>query len=430
VRSPSQTKPSPINAPPRSPLATTHQPIEESNEEDDDKARRSGIAARMAKLGGIKFGMPPPVFRKPTAGSDDPTSPGPRDDAPMSPQEEAPAQSPNEERLQPSSASEQQDETPENEAERRRTTLARLRAGGALGFGMFNHGPKAEEDRQDTRGLLEEPEVEAPSAPSEQPTPVNAPTEDEDAPPPPPGRPPVPSGRPSIPIPVPQAEDDEASPPPPPSRPTRQSTSEVPMSPISPIRSPSGNRPPIPALDRRISVQLSPTREKQSMDQSRDRNMTDEPAGIVSQDEAPPPPNRPVPSPSPIQTQYIPPQSPTHSRSPSIASRMSYKSRLSTDGFSPVARQNSVGVSVPPMQQEQARTATPEMAPRASTSTQQGGRPAYDALVAASKDSGARLARAARAMFDQGKKAYYGVSYPFDRVHELTKRMEAHMDSC
>ena len=38
-----------------------------------------------------------------------------------------------------------------------------------------------------------------------------------------------------------------------------------------------------------------------------------------------------------------------------------------------------------------------------------GQRPGYDALVNASKDSGARLARAARAMFDQGKKAYYGV---------------------
>ena len=390
-------------------MAADQQLVEESNEEDQEKARRSGIAARMAKLGGIKFGMPPPVFRKQTATSEDPISPGARDEAPLSPAEEsAPARSPVEERRQPMPVPEEQarDETPQDEADRRRKTLARLRAGGTLGFGMFNHGPGPAEESQDQRGLSEETqEGEAPQ-PRQAPAPQQIATEEEDAPPPPPGRP-------SVSIPVAQTDDDEPAAPPPLARLARQSTSEMPP---SPIRSPSSRRPPIPAPDRRLSqLSPSPARERQSMDQPRDISMTEEPA-IMAQDEAPPPPpNRPAPSLSPVQTTYIPPQSPVqspvHSRSASSASRVSYKSRMSMDGFSPVARQSSAGQGQfpPPIQTEQPMSPSVETAPRPSTSTS-GGRPAHDALVAASRDSGAKLARAARAMFDQGKKAYYGVS--------------------
>lgn len=368
--------------------------------------------------------MPPPVFKKTTASSEGPVSPGAREDAPMSPAEEdVPAHSPIAERREPVPVSQEQqaDETPEDEAQRRRTTLARLRAGGALGFGMFNHGPESGGEKQDQRGIQEETQEKQP----EESAPI-ATEEEEDVPPPPSARPPVPGGRPSVAIPAPPVDTEDLAAPPPPARPNRQSTSDMPA---SPIRSPSGRRPPIPAPDRRISAQLSPSRERQSMDQVRDWNTTEEPAVMTMAQHDAPPPHRPMAAPlSPVQTQYIPPQSPTHSRSPSSASRASFKSRMSMDGFSPVARQSSPGqgqLPPTPMQQEVPLSPTTETAPRASTATQ-GGRPSYDVLTAASKDNGARLARAARAMFDQGKKAYYGVSLHVEYAfRKLTSRMAA-----
>jgi hypothetical protein len=86
----------------------------------------------------------------------------------------------------------------------------------------------------------------------------------------------------------------------------------------------------------------------------------------------------------------------------STASHASRMSRQSTDqpAHRTPSRQDST-VPMSPVRQ-------PSMDRSRQSFTQ--GRPGYNDLQAASKDSGARLARAARAMFDQGKKAYYGVS--------------------
>ncbi|KIR75574.1 myosin I binding protein [Cryptococcus deuterogattii CA1014] len=122
-----------------------------SKEDEEDAARRSGIAARMAKLGGIKFGIPPPHPMKThsvdTAGSDSMPSRSEN----LSPVEnelppppsmgvEAEQQPEGDQGKEISS----EEETPEQEAARRRATLARLRAGGALGFGMFNQPSQME----------------------------------------------------------------------------------------------------------------------------------------------------------------------------------------------------------------------------------------------------------------------------------------------
>ena len=119
---------------------------DEAPAEDDEATRRSNIAARMAKLGGIKFGAPPLPNTKRSM------STGPSDETPKSPIRETPTSPTIEERQEESfniqestepsiapvaSEGGDGDETPEQEAARRRATLARLWAGGSLGFGMF-----------------------------------------------------------------------------------------------------------------------------------------------------------------------------------------------------------------------------------------------------------------------------------------------------
>ncbi|WVF68909.1 hypothetical protein IAT40_003682 [Kwoniella sp. CBS 6097] len=415
--------------------------------EDEDASRRSGIAARMAKLGGIKFGMPPPTFKKPSANVTSPTSeetPAPAParvaEEPTSPiDKEPPIPSPNAEKYEPnlspapaaaaSSTAGDGEETAEQEAARRRATLARLRAGGALGFGMFNHGPSAEEPKEDARGLEEE-SVQVPTASEVE--------DDEAPPPPPPGRPAVPAGRPMPPAPAEAHNEephDETAPPPPPARPTISTdigetgvnppSARAPQSPIqahpSPVRSPSGRRPPVPAEKR-----FSQTHIKRASSSSAfipedrpasgtDWQLADEPAVMMAnqspsqsrfeesaedEQEAPPPPPPARPPPPPAQE-------PAPRRSMSIASRLSRKSIDVPPATPPKATQQQSQQQIPqsPVQGHPS--------PARQSSVGQGvARPGFDQLKEASATAGAGLARAAQGMFAQGKKAYFGDGSP------------------
>ncbi|WVQ96424.1 hypothetical protein IAU59_003529 [Kwoniella sp. CBS 9459] len=426
--------------------------------EDEDASRRSGIAARMAKLGGIKFGMPPPTFKKPSASVTSPTnehvpgSPKARNvDEPTSPIDtEPPVRNPSEERSDAMSSvpsapapapapapafaeSGDSEETPEQEAARRRATLARLRAGGALGFGMFNHGLSADEPREDARGLEEETTQDAASADAEE--------DDAPPPPPPPGRPAVPAGRP-MPTPPAQTQDedeeetDEPAPPPPPARPvisTAVSAGAAPASPLrmpqspspshpSPVRSPSGRRPPVPTEKRFSQTHIKRASTSSAFipedrpSSGTDWQLADEPAVMMAnqspsqshfpettneeeEQEAPPPPPPTRPPPPPAQE-----SSPR--RSMSIASRLS---RKSTD--IPPATPSKAA----PQQQQQIPQSPVQAHPspaRQSSVGQGVGRPGFDQLKEASSTAGVGLARAAQGMFAQGKKAYFGEGSP------------------
>ncbi|GFZ45131.1 hypothetical protein JCM24511_02857 [Saitozyma sp. JCM 24511] len=425
-RKPSMPAPLQIGVPtpaaPTSPVARSPtSPNEPAQEDSEEASRRSGIAARMAKLGGIKFGMPPPGGKKPSASSTDPMSP--TQEAPTSPVVDAPKSPIGEREVVAEPVSEQAgiapvddgEETPEQEAARRRATLARLRAGGALGFGgMFGHGPSSAEPQDDERGI--EQEEEAPPIPAGRPTAV-APHEEDDAPPPP-ARPPVPGGRPmppapateedvapppparqasiSRPVPPPPADDDEEAPPPP-ARP-RAPSQDVPP---SPVRAGSVSRPPVPSTEKRRS--LSAQMEMPAAP-APPRQVVEEPTTILEDEAAdappPPPPNRPAPQ---IQTQL--PQTPR--RSMSSASRTSKLD--SPVGFFPASRQASRQDTMPAPPAPPSPQPGPGFEPRQSFSQ---ARPGFNELQAASRDAGVRLARAARGMFDQGKKAYYGDGSP------------------
>ncbi|KAK8858659.1 hypothetical protein IAR55_002888 [Kwoniella newhampshirensis] len=402
--------------------------------DDEDATRRSGIAARMAKLGGIKFGMPPPARKKhsvnegaanieevPTV-SDDLSSPIERErpiPSPVADRSEVGHPSPEPQ------ATRGGEETPEQEAARRRATLARLRAGGALGFGMFNHGPVGVEDSAPEAGSVQnEEEAEEDDAPP---------------PPPPPGRPPVLHGQQPLP-PAPVQEDDEDLPPPPPARPTvvtasaQEANAPLPSSaspqtphtaspvpPATPVRTPSGRRPPVPSVERRVSQHqkrmsssgILPVPEGRPASQG-DWQLSDEPAAMMmlssegleeENDEPPPPPppHRPIApplvlgAPAPLPSQP-PPTSPRRS-----TSSLSRPQRLSMD--------ERPSLPPPPAQ----IAASPQMSqgrgppsPTRQTSIQHGRRPGYDQLKEAAATSGAQLARAAQGIFAQGRKAYYG----------------------
>ncbi|WVQ65693.1 uncharacterized protein L199_003871 [Kwoniella botswanensis] len=427
-KSPSAPSPSATSPPRQSRTIAPEEPPSSPKAEDEDATRRSGIAARMAKLGGIKFGMPPPTFKKPqniTSPSSEvpsaeeghvdspidkePPLPSPRGEAPVSPV---------------TGGDDEGEETPEQEAARRRATLARLRAGGALGgFGLFNPGGSAEpeEPKEDPRGIEQDKPV--PTSTEE--------VEEEDAPPPfPPGRPPVPSGRPVL---APSAdvhEEEDAPPPPPPGRPTISTSvggndappppPRVPQTPTSPavgspVRTPSGKRPPVPT-EKRFSLSHKRTSTASSAIITEEQpisgigsgewQISDEPAAILSsqidnqeaEDEGPPPPppNRPPP---PAQ---VPGQSPQPSprRSGSLLSR---KSRTSID--IPPQAQTPSRVPPSPVQQQ-------SLARQPSVSQAQGGRPGFDQLKEASQRYGAQLARSAHNIFCQGKKAQVGDGSP------------------
>ncbi|ORY25641.1 hypothetical protein BCR39DRAFT_543513 [Naematelia encephala] len=360
----------------------------------------------MAKLGGIKFGAPPATRKQsslspgpPQSPLEEPTSPL---EAPMSPvkvsssitedvTEEATAAAP------PMG----DDETPDQESARRRATLARLRAGGTLGFGMFGHGPAAISASDDTRGLEQELETQEAEA---APPPPPAPSKRTSLPPPPadegPRSPPY-SPRQSLP-PPPPVEEEEDAPPPPVSavRPPQPTTSPVPLSPSTPTR-----RPPIPASEKRYSQHQPhpiaiPEDAPPPPSQSFDSQLVNEPAVMMMNQQSPVSPPLPPPLP-PISTRpHTQPESPR--RSMSAASRIS---RTSTTEHSPVLPHGSPASRQPSRQEAFPTPEQPVEAPRPSMNQ---GRPGYDQLVAASRDGGARLARAAKAMFDQGKRGHFG----------------------
>lgn len=383
----------------------------------------------MAKLGGIKFGAAPQLRKPVPSAADGDTPRSPVRETIRSPTGEAPPLSPLTETTAAPQVGGTADESPEQEAARRRATLARLRAGGTLGFGMFNHGPAAAaEPEEDQRGIEAEPEEEEVSAPAALPVPPSRPapaevthSDDEaSAPPPVPGgRPPVPGNRPIPPPPVmqPQEDEDEEEELPPPPPPVRQPSmlQARPLPPMqtsphdgppSPIRSPSGRRPPIPTVEKRLS-QSSLYDDRQSLPrQSLDSALVEEPGAMQPQEEAyegdeppPPPPNLPVQGgmPQPISTGAAA-AAPSHRRSMSTASRSSRLSDAGVPQFSPASRQASRQDSLPP---------TPVDAGRQSMTG--GTRPAFNALQDASREIGARLASSARSMFSQGKRGNYGV---------------------
>ncbi|WVW84772.1 hypothetical protein I302_106807 [Kwoniella bestiolae CBS 10118] len=431
-KSPSSTSPVAASSPARARAPTSEEPPSSPKAEDGDATRRSGIAARMAKLGGIKFGMPPPTFKKPqniTSPSSElppaeeghvdspidkePPLPSPRGEVPASPVR--------------GGAEVEGEETPEQEAARRRATLARLRAGGALGgFGLFNPGgaAEAEEPKEDLRGIEQEKPVQAAEQVEDD--------EDDAPPPPPPVRPPVPGGRPVLSPPADLQEEGDTPPPPPPGRPTISTSlgndqapppparvPQTPTSPIvgSPVRTPSGRRPPVP-LEKRFSSSHKRTSTASSAiileDQptssigSGEWQISDEPAAIMSsqleqgeEDAPPPPPNRPPPPPQ-VQAQARPPQG-SPRRSGSILSR---KSRTSIDIAPPTPSKVPQQQEVPPSPVQQTLARQPSM------SQGGGGRPGFDQLKEASQTYGAQLARSAHNIFAQGKRAQVGDGSP------------------
>lgn len=327
-----------------------------------------------------------------------------------------------------------QEETQEDESTRKRATLARLRAGGALGFGMFNHGPASPSAAEDPRQLdaesavaaappfVEEDDTElAPPIPR---TPAGPPTtqpptsddeEDEAPPPPPPGRPPVPVSRPSVPIIATSI----------PNTPTKQVQSPMDQSasPSTPIRTPSfGTRPPVPSAEKRMSVGPSGTRQipQNSIPEGRVASqspaggswqLADEPAVMAMDQDFSSPPPQPIRQLPPIQTTSAAPV--TGPQTPASPRRsLSSVSRTSMD-----QSQMSAGVAgMSPASRQASRQSTD---PRPSFST---GRPGFSELQEAANNHGQKLARAARGMFEQGKKGYYGVRVSSsDRIYLLTK---------
>lgn len=400
----------------------------------------------MARLGGIKFGMPPPTFKKQSLNvstGSDPTG----GDGPATPQDvaspidqEPSMSSPGlvDESSQPETALSRpapvdtSNETPEQEAARRRATLARLRAGGALGFGMFNHAQKEEQVPEDSRGLehepdnnqTQQPEADADEAPPPPPpgrhVPVAPPilaeptAEDQYDAPPPPARPTISTATSRTLPPAPSSASVEPQGPPPPARVPQ---SPIPASPASPVRTPSGRRPPIPSVEKRLSQHHQRMNSSASVvgggipegrpTSQGDWQIADEPAVIamyaqdLPEDEAPQPPPSARPPP-PAQ-----PQSPaTPRRSISSVSRVS---RASLDQPLPPTPQQQ--------QQQQPYSPVPPSPVRqpslSQSQSQRGistGRPGYDQLKEASATHGAQVVRAAQGLFSQGRKAYLGVS--------------------
>lgn len=418
---------SPVRTKSIPPISTDAASEDRTPAEKEEAERRAGIAARMAKLGGVKIGMPPAALGQRPAvprasGSTGPTSPvnesprspigGPKSPigGPRSPiSEEAPA-SPAEAGGAPGGG----DETPEQEAARRRATLARLRAGGMLGgFNMFNHAAAASSPVEDSRGLESEREAEtAEVAESAQEQELEAGEDEEEdvaPPPPPPGRPVrSPSNVHVIP------EEDDTPAPPPPARAPSFSSKDIPPSP--------GKRPPVPQAEKRYSTAsirgaplATPIPEDLPMvdgQVSREPQVLhEEPEGEaeVPDDDGPPPPmppGRPGRQPS-IETSprvpMIQTQSPPPKRSMSTASRAS---RTSTSADSPVLPPNSPARQI--SRQESVRSQSMSQGdPRSSVSA---ARPGFNELQMASQQYGAGLYRVAQDLFKQGKKGTYGVS--------------------
>lgn len=344
----------------------------------------------MAKLGGIKLGGPPIGGFQGHA-----TSPGA---SPLSPtftsRSEALA-SPTSPFAPPLQASEEaannEEETEEQAAKRRQATLARLRAGGALGFGMFNNSTPTEESPVEASPVEKStqpipPPVESTSGEVDDAVPDDEQTDSwnvaqdqameqqhsrEMPPVPPLGG---------------DNDDDEPAPPPPPRR--SLSIKSPVTSPIMPVaatmpsmHAPSRSVPP-PAEDDANDMSehgLAPplpaipsgqyVHEPESMEETRE----------ATDGMGPPPPVRTRDDSSHSRSSM--------DRSDSRASRVSMSSMSSDRG-------------VPP--------ASPVATVRRSNS---GVRPGYNELREATKTYGAKVARAASKLIESSKKHAIGVSF-------------------
>ena len=152
--------PASATRPPVAPPAADPEEIQGENEEDAEQARRRTIAERMAKLGGIRFGAPPPI-------------PAVRRPPPTEPEAEANQEEGAEKSAEP-------DEPPQEEEDefaRKQRIAARIAGMGGMRLGML---PGAAPPKPTPRVHREEEEVEEVKSPA--PPKRSAPV----APPPPP----------------------------------------------------------------------------------------------------------------------------------------------------------------------------------------------------------------------------------------------------
>ncbi|TYJ58565.1 hypothetical protein B9479_000775 [Cryptococcus floricola] len=386
----SPVKPKMVDSPTRSRTLETSPvtaPAEKSPEDAEELNRRSSIAARMAKLGGVKFGMPPPQqFKKQSSGATSAREVEETGEAASVDRQGSVPDNAGAVPVERSAEAEEEEETPEQEAARRRATLARLRAGGALGFGMFNQGAPGAEPIEADKEHVDERDVQNDAMAEE--------TRDE-APPLPPTRAPE-----APPIET-EEEEEDAPPPLPASRPSMSESRPIapPADPESPT---SSSRPPIPATTQR-------------------RSLPPQPRDADAEETAPPPPPRQLPQEPEVheteeEDEAPPPPPPMRI---GHAAGVYGEPRTSTSGSRPSGASLDQPRAAPPPAEE--RTAPSPQAslpaatqPRASSeqqgrrSTTLGTRPGYDQLREASANFGAGLVRSAHAIFQQGKRGQYG----------------------
>jgi hypothetical protein len=343
----------------------------------------------MAKLGGIKLGGPPIGGFQGHA-----TSPGASPLSPtFTPRNEALA-SPTSPFAPPLKASEEaannEEETEEQAAKRRQATLARLRAGGALGFGMFNNSAPAEESPVEVSPVEKSTQPIPPTeestsgeildtVPDDEQTDASNAAQDQAM------EPQHPREMPPLPPVEGDNDDDEPAPPPPPRRSLSiKSPVTSPMMPAAAtmpsMHAPSrsvpppvedgandipghGLAPPLPAISSGEYVH-----EPESMEETRE----------ATDAMGPPPPPRPRDESSYSRSSM--------DRSESRASRVSMSSMSSDRGIPP---------------------ASPVATVRRSNS---GVRPGYNELREATKTYGAKVARAASKLIESSKKHTIGVS--------------------
>ncbi|KAG8754040.1 hypothetical protein FRC14_005438 [Serendipita sp. 396] len=182
LQAPPRRIPSPVSSPPK------HEEEKEEEEGEESEAlRRRTIAERMAKLGGIKFGMPVPARPPPVRRAAEPE------------EEEARANGAPKEISEETTEADNSGQTPEESDRARRAAIAsRMAAMGGRGFGMY--GPTGVP--APTASVSSEPSPQATARP---PPPLGSP-------------PPIPSGRPKHPPTgrISEAMTRAAPPPPPP----------------------------------------------------------------------------------------------------------------------------------------------------------------------------------------------------------------------
>ena len=348
---------------------------------NEESARRQNIAARMAKLGGIKLGGPPMFNSRQGSDSTDKALQSPTElpQTPLSPTGNGPL-SPTSPVMSKNTGLEttgDDDETDEAASQRRRATLARLQAGGHLGgFNMFSRNVEPQSPTVENTTMESVPSTPAPRVDERN---LQAEEEPVDEYPP---KPEVADA--DV---VPDIEDLDEAPPPPPRRPEQLASpplspqGELPASPLlvrsGTLRSASSQRstgtglpeaPPSAGLAAPIPIAITNTVSEEPQAMSRLETAENE-------DEVGPPPPPRIDTAGP----------PAHQRSDSRASRISIGSRNSS----------------------QAVPASPTTPRRTSM---QAGRPAYNELQQASSTFGNKVFRAAQKMADTGRRQSIGVS--------------------